>query len=704
MDTVIQRLPLPYIFFIIACFLLGLLENAVSTERTTYIVHMDKSFKPESSTTHKHWYSSIVDSLNSDKNSSFHAGRSLTATPSSLLYAYDHAVHGFSASLSLEQLENLKNLPGFVSAYGDKTLTVDTSHTTDFLSLNPSTGLWPASNYGEDIIIGVLHSGVWPESESFNDNGMTANIPSKWKGTCAEAGQDFDASLCNLKLIEDGHGTHTSSTAAGNYVDNVSFFGYANVTARGVAPRSRVAVYKVMWDDNVYASDALAGIDQAIADGVDVISMSLGLDNLPLYEDPVAIASFAAMEKGVVLSSSAGNDGPGLGTLHNGIPWVLTVAAGTMDRSLAGTVTLGNGLTLVASPHGVIICGETLPVPKQIKRVTQAKLAVPKLAGAIFISNSTRRLNKFTCPGAVISPKDAYDVINYVESSENPTVSIKLQETFLSTKPAPLAAVYTSRGPSPSYPNILKPDLMAPGTLVLAATVPSTAGGVGYAFKSGTSMSCPHASGVAALLKSAHPEWSPAAIRSAMMTTANPLDNTQNLIRDHDLEFASPLAIGSGQIDPNRALDPGLMYDATPQDYVNLLSSMSFTRNQILAIARSEAYNLSSPSSDLNYPSFIVLYDDQMTASRVQKFERVVTNVGDGAAKYKVSVTAPEGSEDTAIPETLVFLNKYEKQSYSLSIKYGRDIGGRVSFGAIVWVEENGNHNVRSPIVVSPVI
>ncbi|KAF3452420.1 hypothetical protein FNV43_RR02853 [Rhamnella rubrinervis] len=731
MDTVNHRLPLPYILCIIACFFLGPPENAISAERTTYIVHMDKSFKPESSTTHKHWYSSIVDSLNGDKKSSFLAGRSFTTTPS-LQYTYDHAVHGFSASFGLEELENLKKSPGFVSAYSDKTATVDT---TDFLSLNPFTGLWPASNYGEDIIIGVLDSGVWPESESFKDHGMTANIPSKWKGTCEE-GQEFNASLSR---DTNGHGTHTSSTAAGNYVDDVSYFGYAKRTARGVAPRSRVAVYKVSWAEGEYASDVLAGIDQAIADGVDVILISLGFNDAPLYEDPIAVASFAAMEKGVMLSSSAGNHGPGLGTLHNGIPWVLTVAAGTMDRSLAGTVILGNGLTLVGftffpgnatvrdlslvydktlsacdsskllsqvSPESIVICDETWPVDDQIRQVTAAQLA-----GAIFISNSTQ-VGYFTCPGAVISPKDAYKVIKYVESSENPTVSIKFQETFLGAKPAPLAAVYSSRGPSPSYANILKPDVMAPGNLVLAAYVPSSPAGVigtnellpsNYALKSGTSMSCPHASGVAALLKSAHPDWSPAAIRSAMLTTANPLGNTKNPIRDYDLEFASPFAIGSGQIDPNRALDRGLIYDATPQDYVNLLSSLNFTRNQILAITRSEAHNLSSPSSDLNYPSFIALYDNQMTTSRVQKFERVVTNVGDGAAKYKVSATAPKGSEVTVIPETLVFLNKYEKQRYSLSIKYGWDIRGRVSFGAIIWVEENGNHTVRSPIVVSPV-
>ncbi|KAH7543407.1 hypothetical protein FEM48_Zijuj02G0180700 [Ziziphus jujuba var. spinosa] len=762
-----RRPTLQSIFFITAiCIFLGPLEITVSAERATYIVHMDKSFKPRSSSTHKHWYSSIVNNLNTDIHSSFHEQKSFT-TPS-LLYTYDNAIHGFSASLSPQELENLKKSPGFVSAYIDKTVTVDTTHTTDFLSLNPSTGLWPASKYGEDVIIGVVDSGVWPESDSFKDHGLSANIPAKWKGNCEE-GQDFNSSLCNLKLIGAryfnkgviaanpnitvtmnsardtvGHGTHTSSTAAGNYVEDVSYFGYARGTARGVAPRSRVAMYKVLWDEGRYASDVLAGIDQAIADGVDVISISMGFDGVPLYKDPIAIASFAAMEKGVVFSSSAGNAGPELGTLHNGIPWVLTVAAGTIDRSFGGTLTFGNGQILAgwtlfpansivenipliynktfsacnsskllfdSSPEGIIICDETWPVRDQMRHLTEAQLI-----GAIFISNSTiiYELGQVTFPGVMISPKDGYSVIKYAESSENPTVSIKFQQTFLGTKPAPLAAVYTSRGPSTSYPNILKPDIMAPGSRVLAAYIPNRPSGVigsnvflpsNYNILSGTSMSCPHISGVAALLKGAHPEWSPAAIRSAMMTTANPLDNTQNPIRDNGnhLEFASPLAIGSGQVDPNRALDPGLIYDSTPQDYVNLLCALNFTKKQILAITRSQAYNLSNPSSDLNYPSFIALYDKR-TTSRIEKFERIVTNVGDGVAKYKVSVTAPYGSEVTVFPETLVFGNKYEKQSYSLTLKYGRDKRGKVSFGEIVWIEESGKHTVRSPIVVSPTI
>ncbi|PPD92423.1 hypothetical protein GOBAR_DD10667 [Gossypium barbadense] len=548
----------------------------------TYIVHMDKSFMPKVFASHHSWYSSIVDSLKSTNN---------PQSSPSLIYSYDSGAHGFSAVLSGDELETLKKSPGFVSAYLDRTVTVDTTHTPEFLSLNTYSGLWPASNYGEGTIIGVIDTGVWPESESYKDDGMSP-VPSRWKGKCEE-GQEFNSSMCNSKLIgakyfnkgviaanpginismnsardTAGHGTHTSSTAGGNYVDGVSFFGYAKGTARGIAPRSKVAMYKVLWDEGRYSSDVLAGMDEAIDDGVDVISISMGFDGVPLYEDPIAIASFAAMEKGVIVSSSAGNWGPALGSLNNGIPWVMTVAAGTIDRDY------------------------------------------------IFLSSN-------------------------------------------------------------------------------------------FTMLSGTSMACPHASGVAALLKGAHPEWSAAATRSALVTTANPLDNTMKPIRDNgdvNLTFASPLAMGAGQIDPNQALDPGLIYDATPQDYVNLMCTMNFTQKQIMTITRSKSYDCSNPSSDLNYPSFIALYDPNVPKTSVKIFNRTVTNVGEGSATYKVEIVQPEDSIIAVSPETLVFGKTYEKQCFRVSIKYRSTKTGKVSFGELVWIEANGKHKVRSPVVVSPVV
>ncbi|KAG6406893.1 hypothetical protein SASPL_134509 [Salvia splendens] len=290
---------LPFLFLLT---LLSYHAKLVLGERSSYIVHMDKTLMPKIFPTHIHWYSFTINSLKLMTMNSFDDHRK----PLRLLYTYDNAFHGFSA----------------------RSVTVDTTHKFEFLSLNPYTGLWPASEYGKDVIVGVIDTGVWPESHSYNDDGMK-EIPSRWKRAC-EAGQDFNSSMCNKKLIgvryfnkgviaanpnviismnsgrdTEGHGTHTSSTAAGNCVGGASFFGYASGTARGIAPRAHVAMYKVIWDERSYASDVLAGIDQAVADGVDVISISMGFNDVELYEDPIAIASFGAMEKGVLVSWSA---------------------------------------------------------------------------------------------------------------------------------------------------------------------------------------------------------------------------------------------------------------------------------------------------------------------------------------------------------------------------------------------------------------
>ncbi|XP_061342603.1 subtilisin-like protease SBT3 [Gastrolobium bilobum] len=737
-----------------------LLANA---ERSTYIVHMDKSLMPRVFASHNDWYESTIHSIKLST-----ADHHPSKQSQKLVYTYNHAMHGFSAMLSSNELGTLKNSHGFVSAYPDRSATIDTTHTFEFLSLDSSYGLWNASNLGEDMIVGLIDTGIWPESESFKDDGMTKKIPTKWKGTC-EPGQEFNTSMCNFKLIgaryfnkgliaanpnvtismnsardTTGHGTHTSSTVAGNYVNGASFFGYGEGVARGIAPRARLAMYKVLWDEGEQASDVLAGMDQAIADGVDVISISFGFNNVPLYEDPVAIAGFAAMEKGVVVSSSAGNDGPQLGTLHNGIPWVLTVAAGTIDRTF-GSLTLGNGKTIIgltlfaanaivenlqlvynknlsacnsvnllseAATRGIIVCDnlDSVSVINQSNYISEAGVL-----GAVFISEDPRliELGRLHSPSIVINPKEGPSVINYAKSVETPTASIKFTQTFVGIKPAPAVANYTSRGPSPSYPGILKPDIMAPGTTVLAAFVPNKPAArignnvllpSGFNFLSGTSMACPHVSAVAALLKASHPEWTPAAIKSALVTTANPLDNTQNPIRDNgnpSRQHASPLAMGAGEIDPNRALDPGLIYDATPQDYINLLCSLGYTHNQILTITRSNSFNCTNPSSDLNYPSFIALYGNK-TRSIVNEFRRTVTNVGDGAATYRAKVKSPRGSVVRVSPEKLAFGYKNEKQCYSVVINYTRYKKENVSFGEIVWVEEGGAHRVRSPIVVAP--
>ncbi|KAJ8565502.1 hypothetical protein K7X08_008078 [Anisodus acutangulus] len=218
----------------------------------------------------------------------------------------------------------------------DRTVEPHTTYTSDFLKLNPSFGLWQASGLGQDVIIGVIDGGIWPLSASFQDDGMP-EIPKRWKGTC-KPGTQFNTSMCNRKLIganyfnkgilandptvsismnsardTGGRGTHCASIAAGNYAKGVSHFGYAAGTSRGVAPRARLAVYKFNFNEGSFTSDLIAAMDQAVADGVDTISISQGIDFIPMYEDVISIASFGAMMKGALVRASAGNRGNSVG-------------------------------------------------------------------------------------------------------------------------------------------------------------------------------------------------------------------------------------------------------------------------------------------------------------------------------------------------------------------------------------------------------
>lgn len=142
----------------------------------------------------------------------------------------------------------------------------------------------------------------------------------------------------------DGHGTHTASTAAGIAVKNSSLYGIAKGTARGGVPSARIAMYKVCWSNGCSDMDVLAAFDDAIVDGVDVISLSLGGASRDFFNDSVAIGAFHAMRKGILTSCAAGNEGPDLTTVENVAPWILTVAASSIDRQFTSLIKLGNGM------------------------------------------------------------------------------------------------------------------------------------------------------------------------------------------------------------------------------------------------------------------------------------------------------------------------------------------------------------------------
>ncbi|KAH1057803.1 hypothetical protein J1N35_035868 [Gossypium stocksii] len=727
-----------------------------------YIVHMDISAMPKAFSNQHTWYLATLSSVSAKSK----AETNPTISFSKLIYTYNHVIQGFSASLTPAELESLKNSPGYVSSVKDRVVKVDTTHSFEFLGLNSGTGAWPVSSFGKDVIVGVIDTGVWPESESFNDDGMS-DVPSRWKGEC-ESGTQFNSSLCNKKLIgarffnkgliahnsnitismnstrdTEGHGTHTSTTVAGTYVKDASYFGYAPGTARGMAPMARVAMYKALWEEGAYTTDIIAAIDQAITDGVDVLSMSLGLDEVELYEDPIAIATFAAIEKNIFVSTSAGNEGPDVETLHNGTPWVITVAAGTMDRDFGATLILGkkvsiNGLAQYpgnfTSTEFPIIFMDTCNNKTELSKIKQ-KIIVCQDPGkedslddqfnniqaagniaAVFITNSSS-VDVFAqspFPAIFLVQKDGDTVVDFIKSNTDPKASIVFKKTILGIKPSPRVTSYTSRGPSYSCPLVLKPDIMAPGDSVLAAWPPNVAAArvnqdlvfTNFNLLSGTSMACPHVSGIAALLKAVYPNWSPAAIRSALMTTSDQIDNTGSPIKDigGNLRPADPLAMGAGHVNPNKALNPGLIYDATVQDYVDLLCGLNFTQQQIKTITKTSSNNCSNPSLDLNYPSFIAFFNDRgakPNSTTVVEFGRTVTNVGDGSFTYKADVTPINGLKVTVEPDTLVFTTKYEKKSYKLSIEGPKQLHKAVLFGYLTWEDSGKQHAVTSPIVAT---
>ncbi|KAJ8630966.1 hypothetical protein MRB53_024289 [Persea americana] len=578
-------------------FLISLLMTpsyAGDDDRRSYIIHMDKSAIPGPFATHNSWYESMLSSLSeSDVDSPTH------------LYTYNHVVNGFSAVLSSSQLAQLERMPGHIATYPETYGQLHTTRTPHFLGLNRHVGLWPTAQFGDDMIIGIVDTGIWPESESFRDDGMPP-VPARWKGAC-EAGTEFNSSNCNRKLIgarsfskglkarglnistiDDydsprdymGHGTHTSSTAAGSPVRNADYFGYAPGTAIGIAPMARVAMYKVLFLRGSLESastDVLAGMDQAIADGVDLMSLSLGFPEDPFYANPIALGAFAALEKGIFVSCSAGNSGPRAYTIYNGAPWITTVGAGTIDRDYAASVTLGNGsnapfqgrsifpesLYISGSPlyfgHGntsketcdpytldpkdvagkIVFCsfGDVLSQMDEVSR--------SGAVGGIFATDSAPFLNPsdFYMPFVEVSLKDGEKVKEYIVASSpaSPaTVDITFQLTVLGSKPAPQVADFSSRGPYLLSPWILKPDILAPGVNILAAWAPNRGWQrigndylvTDFALVSGTSMSSPHLVGIAALVRAVHPDWSPAAIRSALMTTAYLIDNTHGPILD----------------------------------------------------------------------------------------------------------------------------------------------------------------------------
>ncbi|KAG6534254.1 hypothetical protein ZIOFF_008140 [Zingiber officinale] len=265
----------------------------------------------------------------------------------SLVYSYQQSFSGFAAKLSIDEADKLN-----VSVFRSKTLKLRTTRSWDFLNFPQSVNRNPPLE--SDVIVGMLDSGIWPKSKSFNDKGL-GPPPKKWKGTCVNMTcNNFGDYTSNEPSPRDfkGHGTHTASTAVGRSVSHASLYGLAKGTARGVVPSARLAVYKVCWAFGCTDQDILAAFDDAISDGVDIISLSIGGSNsLDYFQDSIAIGSFHAMANGILTSAAAGNNGPKHGTVCNVAPWMVSTAASSIDRHIIDKVVTGDHIsTLVTKP------------------------------------------------------------------------------------------------------------------------------------------------------------------------------------------------------------------------------------------------------------------------------------------------------------------------------------------------------------------
>ncbi|WVZ18970.1 hypothetical protein V8G54_006292 [Vigna mungo] len=734
--------------------------------KSTYIIHMDKFNMPSTFNDHLLWYDSSLKSVSDSAE---------------MLYTYQHVAHGFSTRLTSQEAELLSKQPGILSVIPEVRYDLHTTRTPEFLGLGKAITFSLTSGKQSDVVVGVLDTGVWPELKSFDDKGL-GPVPSSWKGEC-ERGKNFNPSNCNKKLIgarffakgyeaafgpinestesksprdDDGHGTHTSTTAAGSVVAGASLFGFANGTARGMATQARVATYKVCWLGGCFSSDIAAGIDKAIADGVNILSMSIGGGLTDYYRDTIAIGTFAATAHGILVSTSAGNGGPSQASLSNVAPWLTTVGAGTIDRDFPAYVTLGNG----KSYTGVSLYNGKLPPKTPIPIVyagnvsgysegsqcSKGSLIAAKVAGKIVICDrgGNPRVEKglvvksaggigmilannedygeeliadsYLLPALALGQKSSNEIKKYVFSSPNPKAKLSFGGTQLGVQPSPVVAAFSSRGPNLLTPKVLKPDLIAPGVNILAGWT----GAVGptgmtedtrhveFNIISGTSMSCPHVSGLAALLKGTHPEWSPAAIRSALMTTSYRTYKNGQTLKDVDNGLpATPFDFGAGHVDPVAAFDPGLVYDATVDDYLSFFCALKYSSYQIKLVARRDFTCSKSKKyrvEDLNYPSFAVPFD---TAFGVKggsqkpttvQYTRTLTNVG-APATYTVSVTQSPSVKIVVQPQTLSFRELNEKKSYTVTFTSSSKPSGTTSFAYLEW--SDGKHKVSSPIAFS---
>jgi subtilisin family serine protease len=711
-------------------------------------------------------------------------GRLHGATPD-VVHSYRFAFAGFAAELSDAQAEQAKHDPAVARVWKNELLQPQQATDPDtrlggfngdgaaYLRLtDQTTGLWKQlggpiakNGAGSGVIVGDIDTGIQPGHPSFADRGKAYigqpyDPPDVWDGAC-QAGDGFAISDCNNKLIgaryyvdgfgrnnldpqshlsprdDDGHGTHTASTAAGNYgVDPVIDGNDLGVDViSGIAPRAYVAAYKVCWQGNgvtpagCSSADSTAAIDQAVADGVDVINYSVGSDTSAVI-GPDEVAFLGASDAGVFVANSAGNAGPGVGTVGSpaSVPWLTTVGASTLARQFTSTVTIkGANEQFQIKGASVTNALPETPVVDAEKAAAagapaaQAALCKPgtldpaKVAGKVVLClrgdnariDKSLQVSKAGGVGMILyNPTDAQDLdtdTHWVPSAHVTFTDGKRVKDAIARGPVTASltqgkaepgqgrvmAAFSSRGPEKAVPDIPKPDVTAPGVQILAGAAdqpaPSTMLRPGFIFQAiqGTSMSSPHVAGAGALLTQAHPTLSPAELKSELMLTANP-----DVKKEDGKTPADVFDRGSGEIDPNRAVDSGLVLDENTDDYLSYLEYVDPT------IVNGDIPTLRP--NDLNLPaiSFSKFGGSDSTT-------RVFKSVDSTATRWTVSFEGLPGISATASTGQFFTIKPGQTQAIKVSLKVTSAPIGAYTFGSLVLT--SGARTLRVPISVKPV-
>jgi subtilisin family serine protease len=609
-------------------------------------------------------------------------------------HAYVYALNGFAVRLTPEEADVIAQMPGVAQMHPEIVRMPLTDAGPTWIG---APDIWDGhgtagfGSCGEGIVIGILDTGIHPEHPSFAETGdeeyVHTNPKGRYFGVCDEAKESvYDPTFpCNNKLIgawsfvdrktdfdsprdSDGHGTHVAATAVGNVLNTDRLiptrFG---VTLSGVAPRANVIVYDVCATD-CPESATLAAIDQAVADGVDIINFSIGGSAMDPWADPTALALLVARDSGIFVSVAAGNSGPSAGTITSpaNAPWVTAVGDATHNRrfttqqlllggsdappplqgagitqsygpaSMVEAFNFGDGKCLAPFPAGTWENGEIVICERgDIPRVEKGVNVKAGGAGGMVLVNRSADVGLLAdlhvLPAIHLSYSDGATLKDRLNAAESGNLlgAIQGAERILDSAFGDIVSSFSSRGPNSPVPDVLKPDLIAPGILILAAGLPLEIEIPTFDLLSGTSASAPHAAGAAALLMSLHPEWPPDMVRSALMTTAE----TTEGFNENEIPPADPFARGAGRINLTQAAQVGLILQESTENFL------------------AADPTLGGDPKKLNLPS---LADDNCEG--LCSWQRTLESTLDSSSTWTASASGPSGMNLSVSPSTFTVL------------------------------------------------